>query len=134
MMMMMMMMHFMGVYESRPNHASGAPIVADILVKLWSLYRHSNAFAALITLKSCTLISLIPFLLHTKISKNLFVCILVILRKPFSGGAFNVVGCTQRLEHDYSISKTIHNITFLSHKIVLLIHSGFDYMISKKEV
>ena len=60
----------LGMHENRPKYASGARIVADNLVKFWTLHRHSNATAQWITLKFCIIICLMTFLHHTKLSED----------------------------------------------------------------
>ena len=60
----------LGMHENRPKYAGGARIVADNLVKFWTLHRHSNDAALWITLKFCIIICLMTFLLHTKLGEH----------------------------------------------------------------
>ena len=59
----------LGMREKIPKYASGPRIVADNLVKFWTLHRHSNATALRIALKFCIIICLLTFLHHTKLGE-----------------------------------------------------------------
>ena len=58
------------MHENRPKYASGARIVADNLVKFWTLHRHSDATALRIALKFCIIICLMTLLHRKELSED----------------------------------------------------------------